>query len=105
MADEHFSRETIERFFRSELSRDENRELVRHLLRQCPRCTQILKEVAQRQDFRFLIHAFEDTALRFDPERRTKSLRRRPSLAAREAARAGPWRARGRDAIRRGGLR
>ena len=30
MADEHFSRETLARFFRSELSRQENRDFVRH---------------------------------------------------------------------------
>ena len=67
MADDHFSRETVERFLRSELSRDENRDFVRHLLRQCPLCSPLLRDVARRQDFRFLIRGLEDAAFRFDP--------------------------------------
>lgn len=67
MADDHFSRETIERFFRSDLERDENRDFVRHLLRQCPLCSPLLRDVARRQDFRFLIRGLEGAALRFDP--------------------------------------
>ena len=68
MADDHFSRETIERFFRSDLPRDENRDFVRHLLRQCPLCSPLLRDVARRQDFRFLIRGLEDAAFRFDPD-------------------------------------
>jgi hypothetical protein len=68
MADDHFSRETIERFLRSELSRDENRDFIRHLLRQCPLCSPLLRDVARRQDFRFLIRGLEDAAFRFDPD-------------------------------------
>lgn len=68
MADDHFSRETIERFLRSELSRDENRSFIRHLLRQCPLCSPLLRDVARRQDFRFLIRGLEDAAFRFDPD-------------------------------------
>ena len=68
MADDHFSRETIERFFRSDLSRDENRDFIRHLLRQCPLCSPLLRDVARRQDFRFLIRGLEDAAFRFDPD-------------------------------------
>ena len=49
MADEHFSQEVIERFFRMELSRGENREFVRHLLRQCPRCSRLVREFAHGQ--------------------------------------------------------
>ncbi len=49
MADEHFSHEVIERFFRAELSRGENREVVRHLLTQCPRCSRLAREVAHGQ--------------------------------------------------------
>jgi hypothetical protein len=68
MADDHFSRETIERFLRSDLSRDENRDFIRHLLRQCPLCSPLLRDVARRQDFRFLIRGLEDAAFRFDPD-------------------------------------
>lgn len=67
MADDHFSRETVERFLRSELSRDENRDFVRHLLRQCRLCSPLLRDVTRRQDFQFLIRGLEDAAFRFDP--------------------------------------
>lgn len=69
MADDHFSRETIFSFFRSQLSRGECRGFVRHLLRQCPRCEAILKEVSDSRDFRLLFHAVERTALRADDGR------------------------------------
>ena len=55
MADEHFSQEVIERFFRMELSRGENREFVRHLLRQCPRCSRLIREFAHGQNVHFLV--------------------------------------------------
>jgi hypothetical protein len=55
MSDEHFSRETLERFFRSELGEMETQSLVRHLLRQCPQCTPVLREVAQSRNFRHLM--------------------------------------------------
>jgi hypothetical protein len=67
MMDEHFSRETLERFFRSELSREESRDFVRHLLRQCPRCSQMAREVAQRENFQLLLRGLESVALRSDP--------------------------------------
>lgn len=76
MADDHFSRETVLRFLQSELSRDENRDFVRHLLKQCPQCSLLLQEVTQRQDFRFLIRDLEDTALRCDPDPYKRILRR-----------------------------
>lgn len=69
MLDEHFSRETIERFFRCELSREESRGFVRHLLRQCPRCSPLLCEVSHRGDFHLLLRGLEDAALCFEPER------------------------------------
>ena len=59
MADEHFSYEAIERFFRSELSRGESREFVRHLLRQCPRCSGLIREIAHGRSFNFLVHGLE----------------------------------------------
>jgi hypothetical protein len=67
MVDEHFSREILERFFRSELSREESRNFVRHLLRQCPRCSQLAREVAQKKNFELVLRGLEDAALRSDP--------------------------------------
>jgi hypothetical protein len=102
MAEEHFSFETVQRFFRSELSRDENREFVRHLLRQCSQCTRLLQGVVQRQDFRFLIRALEEATSRLDPDSREKVLRKFQRLAEEEEARAGPERERGQSAAWRG---
>jgi hypothetical protein len=59
MADEHFSHEVIERFFRAELSRGENREVVRHLLRRCPRCCRLVREVAHGRNLNCLVHGLE----------------------------------------------
>ena len=89
MADEHPSLETIERFLQSELSREQARDLVRHLLKQCPECTRRLQAVAQRQDFRFLIRGLEDSAFRFDPDPFRMILRRILRRVEQEA-RAGP---------------
>ena len=69
MADDHFSRETLLRFFRSQLSRGECRGFVRHLLRQCPRCEAMLREVSDSRDFCLLFRAVERTALRADDGR------------------------------------
>jgi len=55
MRDEHFSRDTLEQFFRSELPQSESMRLVRHLLRQCPSCTRVMREVAQRRNFRVML--------------------------------------------------
>lgn len=76
MADDHFSRETVLRFLQSELSRDETRDFVRHLLKQCPECSRMVQEVSQRQDFRFLIQDLEDSSLRCDPDPYKRILRR-----------------------------
>lgn len=89
MADDHFSRETVLRFLQSELSRDENRDFVRHLLRQCPECSQLIQEVSQRQDFRFLIRDLEDSALRCDPDP-YKQILRRTFRTIEQEARDGP---------------
>jgi len=72
MEDEHFSHETVDRFFRSELSRGENRAFVRHLLRQCPRCTRVVKETARRLSFQFLAGSVAERAVRFDPASRQR---------------------------------
>jgi hypothetical protein len=89
MADEHFSRETIERFFRSELSREEARGFVRHLLRQCPQCSKLLREVSQRGNFQLLLRGLEDAASHNDPERGEPPLAKISPFPSR-AARAGP---------------
>lgn len=76
MVDEHFSRVTLERFFRSELSRQETRDFVRHLLRRCPQCSRLLREVSQREKFQLLLRGLEDAALRADPDRDEPALAR-----------------------------
>jgi len=68
MADDHFSKDTLERFLRSELSREENRSFVRHLLRQCPRCALLLRELAPREDFRMLMLGLEGPEGPPDPD-------------------------------------
>lgn len=55
MPEDHFSRQTLERFARSELSRKELRNLVRHLLRLCPQCSRLVREMSQREDFQLLL--------------------------------------------------
>jgi Ribonuclease G/E len=88
MADDHFSREAVERFFRSELSREENRDFVRHLLKRCPQCSGLLQEISQRQNFLLLIRGLEDAALR-EPDRPGRVLNREHRFVDPEA-RAGP---------------
>jgi anti-sigma factor RsiW len=68
MADEHFSRVSLERFFRSELSRQEARDVVRHLLRRCPKCHALLRHVANGESFQLLLRGLEDAALLSDPD-------------------------------------
>jgi tetratricopeptide (TPR) repeat protein len=50
MEDEHFPRETIERFMEAELSREETREIVRHLLARCRVCLAAVGAAARRND-------------------------------------------------------
>lgn len=50
MEDEHFPREAIERFLRAELSREETREIVRHLLARCPLCIAAVDAEVRRDD-------------------------------------------------------
>jgi len=45
---EHVSEGLLERFFRGQLSRQETRRLVRHLLTGCPQCTETAAWVGQR---------------------------------------------------------
>lgn len=50
MGDEHFPRESIERFMKAELSREETREIVRHLLARCPSCVAAASAAMRRHD-------------------------------------------------------
>ncbi|MFP5288033.1 MAG: hypothetical protein ACLGI9_20015, partial [Thermoanaerobaculia bacterium] len=50
MEDEHFPRETIERFMEAELSREETREIVRHLLARCRICLAAVGAAARREE-------------------------------------------------------
>ena len=90
MADDHFSRETLERFLRSELSREEARGFVRHLLRRCPQCSRLVQEVSQRDNFRLLVRGLEEAALRTDPDRDEQRPLARISIFPSREARAGP---------------
>jgi hypothetical protein len=89
MVDEHFSRVSLERFFRSELSRGEARNLVRHLLRRCPQCTGLLREVANGESFHLLLRGLEDGVLHTDPDR-VEPVLAKVSLFTGRRARAGP---------------
>ncbi len=75
MVDACFSRATLERFFRSELSRDESRDFVRHLLRQCPRCSRLVREVVRGESFQLLLRGLAEVALASEP------VPQRPTLA------------------------
>jgi hypothetical protein len=91
MADEHFSRETLERFFRSELSREESCDFVRHLLRQCPRCSRLVREAAHRDSFQLLLRGLEEVALRSEPApERPAALAKVSPFPSREARTAAP---------------
>ena len=99
MADVCFSQETIERFFRSELSKAESRDFVRHLLRQCPRCSRLVREVSRGASFQLLLRALQEAALRSDPvPERPAALAKVSPFPSREARMAleGELRRRGR---------
>jgi hypothetical protein len=99
MVDACFSRETLERFFRSELSREESRGFVRHLLRQCPRCSRLVREVVRRESFQLLLRGLEAAALRSEPVQETRPLAKVSPFPSREARTApeGELRRRGRS--------
>lgn len=54
MPEYHARREQMERFLRSELPREENREIIRHLLAECPLCRETIRQAARRQGFKVL---------------------------------------------------
>ena len=91
MADVCFSQETIERFFRSELSKAESRDFVRHLLRQCPRCSRLVREVSRGASFQLLLRGLQEAALRSDPvPERPAALAKVSPFPSRETRAAAP---------------
>jgi hypothetical protein len=52
MSEFHVVGEQVERFLRAEASRQENREIVRHLLAECPLCRETVQGAARRQGFK-----------------------------------------------------
>ena len=52
MSEFHVKREQMERFLRTELSREENREIIRHMLTECPICRETVRQAARRQGFK-----------------------------------------------------
>lgn len=53
-SESHVGRESMERFLRAELSREENQEIIRHLLTECPVCREVVHEAARRQGLKVL---------------------------------------------------
>ncbi len=53
-SESHVGRESMERFLRAELSREENQEIIRHLLTECPVCREMVHEAARRQGLKVL---------------------------------------------------
>jgi len=102
MADVCFSQETIERFFRSELSKAESRDFVRHLLRQCPRCSRLVREAARRESFQLLLRGLEEAALRSEPLPDQRPLAKVTPFPSRETRTAPDGELRRRDRIGRG---
>ena len=85
MVDACFSQETLERFFRSELSKEESRDFVRHLLRQCPRCSRLIREVVRGASFQLLLRGLEEAALRSEPVQEPRPLAKVSPFPSREA--------------------
>ena len=65
MAEGHFPRGTMQRLFRAQLSRDQSRAVIRHLLRSCPVCLEEARRAAILEGFHF---PDEDRESEFDPE-------------------------------------
>jgi hypothetical protein len=52
MAEFHVRHDQMERFLRAESSLQENREIVRHLLAECPLCRERMRAAARRAGFK-----------------------------------------------------
>jgi len=85
MVDACFSRVTLERFFRAELSREESRDFVRHLLRKCPQCSRLVREVVRGESFQLLLRGLEEAALRSEPVQEQPTLAKVSQFPSREA--------------------
>jgi hypothetical protein len=59
----HFSRDTMQRFLRAELSRRENQSVVRHLLRRCPVCAGVAREADRREGLKLTVAPHGEPAL------------------------------------------
>lgn len=71
MGDErdHASREMMQRFFRSELSRRDTQQIVRHLLARCPECLDVAQEVGHAEGFTYEGGDFQSALAHEDPGR------------------------------------
>ena len=52
MSEFHVKSELMESFLRAEATRQENREIVRHLLAECPLCRETVQGAARRHGFK-----------------------------------------------------
>jgi tetratricopeptide (TPR) repeat protein len=69
MAEDHVSRELMQRFFRSELSRRDTQEVVRHLMHQCERCLEVAVEIGAEEGFVYQEGDFQSALFPEDAER------------------------------------
>ena len=63
MISSHLTQDTLQRFFRSELSRRENRLIVRHLLTRCRHCLCVVQEAEEATGFRLTAAPREHAAM------------------------------------------
>lgn len=82
MTDEHFSRDTVEQFFRSELPQADMMLFVRHLLRRCPGCSRVVREVTQNRTFRLVLLRGGSDSGEPVPDRLRPDMAARPRLFA-----------------------
>lgn len=69
MPRKHVSREVMQRFFRSELSRRDTHEVVRHLMRKCEACLEVAVEIGAEEGFVYQEGDFQSALFPEDPER------------------------------------
>ncbi len=69
MPEDHVSREVMQRFFRSELSRRDTHEVICHLMRRCETCHGIAVEVGAEEGYVFQDGDFQAALFPDDPER------------------------------------
>lgn len=69
MAEEHVSRELLQRFFRSELSRRDTHEVIRHLMRRCEKCLEVAVEVGAEEGYVYQEGDFQSALFPDDGER------------------------------------